>query len=53
MTEKKPEQTPREKITKLAEMSPEEFSRFMRWNFRRICSEPLPPTVSLQEDGKP
>ncbi len=38
----KPEQTPREKIAKLATMSPEEFSRFMLWNFNRICKQPLP-----------
>jgi len=36
------EQTPREKIAKLAAMSPEEFNAFMRWNFNRICQLPLP-----------
>jgi hypothetical protein len=41
MTEKKPEQTPREKIARLAAMSPEEFNRFMHWNFNRICKESM------------
>jgi hypothetical protein len=41
------EQTPREKIAKLAAMPPEEFNRFMRWNFERICKKPLPaPTTN-------
>ena len=39
--EEKAEQTPREKIARLAAMSPEEFNRFMLWNFNRICREPL------------
>ena len=38
----KPEMTPREKIAKLAAMSDEEFSAFMRWNFHRICQSPPP-----------
>jgi hypothetical protein len=40
------EQTPREKIAKLAAMSPEEFNRFMLWNFTRICKQPLLDTAS-------
>jgi hypothetical protein len=39
--QEKPEQTPREMIAKLAAMSPEEFNRFMAWNFNRICKLPL------------
>lgn len=39
--EEKPEITPREKIAKLAAMSPEEFNAFMMWNFTRACSAPL------------
>jgi hypothetical protein len=42
MLEEKPEMTPREKIAKLAAMSPEEFNRFMLWNFIRSCKEPSP-----------
>jgi hypothetical protein len=42
--EEKPEMTAREKIAKLAAMSPEEFNRFMLWNFNQVCRE-QPPTV--------
>jgi hypothetical protein len=41
MSEKQ-EQTPRDKIARLAAMTDQEFSAFMRWNFARICKEPLP-----------
>lgn len=48
------EMTPREKIAKLAAMSPEEFSRFMMWNFNRICKEPLPKASTIPPaDGGP
>lgn len=40
--EKKPEQTPREIIAKLAALSPEEFDRFMHGHFQRLCRQPLP-----------
>ena len=35
----KPEQTQREMIARLADMSDEEFDRFMHWNFNRICKQ--------------
>jgi hypothetical protein len=41
MSEKKPEQTPREIIDKLSKMTPEEFNQFMRWHFEQICKRPL------------
>lgn len=47
MDDEKPEMTPREKIAKLAAMSPEEFSRFMHWNFNRICKLPLPEDSTI------
>ncbi len=51
--EDKPGQTPREKIAKLAAMSDEEFSAFMRWNFNRICQLPLPEdSTILPSNGK-
>ena len=40
--EERPEMTPREKVAKLAAMSPEDFNRFMLWNFNRICKQPRP-----------
>jgi hypothetical protein len=45
--EQKPEMTPQEKIAKLAAMSPEDFSAFMRWNFNRICKLPLPEDATI------
>jgi hypothetical protein len=44
--EKKPEQTPREIIEKLAAMSPEEFNYFMMEHFKRLCRQPLPQAQS-------
>jgi hypothetical protein len=46
--EEKPELTPREKIEKLAAMSPEEFNRFMLWNFTRICKQPLSESPAVR-----
>jgi hypothetical protein len=28
-------------------MSPEEFNRFIMWNFKRICKEPLPKSSTV------
>jgi hypothetical protein len=33
----KPDQTPREIITKLAAMSDAEFNAFMAWHFEQLC----------------
>lgn len=38
----KPDQTPREIITKLAAMSDAEFNAFMAWHFEQLCKRPLP-----------
>ena len=45
--EKKPEQTPREIIAKLAAMSPNEFSDFMHQHFQRLCNH-APPKVETE-----
>ena len=37
--EEKPEQTPREMIARLADMTNEEFYRFMHGHFNRICRQ--------------
>src|SRR5271163_1988157 len=39
--EKKPEQTPREIIARLAAMSPEEFNQFMGRHFDSLCGQTL------------
>ena len=41
--EKKPDQTPREIIAKLAAMSPEKFNQFMGRLFDSLCRQPLTP----------
>ena len=38
--EEKPGQTPREMIARLADMTNEEFDRFMHGHFNRICKQP-------------
>ena len=37
--EEKPGQTPREMIARLADMTDEEFNRFMHGHFDRICRQ--------------
>jgi hypothetical protein len=41
--EKKPKQTPREIIAKLAAMSDGEFNAFMHWHFQQLCKQPVVP----------
>ena len=45
----KPDQTPREIITKLAAMSDQEFNAFMSRHFAQKCNQPSPKE---SEDAK-